>query len=130
MRYLKIVFGVILFLYERFRGPRTFRELKHASDALGYLKGHTVKGYQLTIFCQRRRYHTKFDKWYIPDQIETVYRVFSVVTADAPDALKKACELDVNLPELISNWNFDNEIRRSQVLAYLDLLEKRMGMFE
>lgn len=130
MRYLKTVFGVILFLYERFRGPKTVHELKQADDALGNLKGHTVKGYELTIFCQRRRYRVRYAKWYIPNRIETVYRVFSVVTHEAPDALKKACELDAHLPELISNWNFDNEIRRSQVLAYLDLLEKRMGMFE
>lgn len=130
MRYLKLVLGVILFLYERFLGPKTVTEMRQPSDAIGSLKGYAVKGYELTIFCQRRRYVVCYDRWWVPNRTRVLYRVYSVVTHDAPLSLKKACELDVHLPELISNWNFDNEVRRSQILAYLDLLEKKMALYE
>jgi hypothetical protein len=126
MRIVKTLFGVVLLLFERLRGSKTVSEIKRPDNSLGSLKGFAVRGYELAIYCQRKEYHVKYDRWYIPDRIEVTYNVFSVVSNDAPKALRKACELDVDLPALVHNWNFDNEIRRAQVHAYLDLLEKRM----
>lgn len=130
MRYLKWLFAVALFFYERWRGPKTVHEIRQPDDALGSLKGFAVRGYEIIIYCQRKEYKVKYERWYVPNRQYRTYQVFSVVTNDAPKALKRACELDVDLPALISNWSFDNEIRRAQVMAYLDLLEKRMTKIE
>lgn len=126
VRFLKSVLGVVLFLFERARGPKTVTELKRAGNEMGSLKGFAIRGYEIAIYCQRKEYHIRYDRWWIPDRVEVTYNVFSVVSSEAPKALRQACERDVDLPALIHNWNFDNEIRRAQVNAYLDLLEKRL----
>lgn len=123
---LRIFVGVVLLLFERLRGPKTVYEIKRPSNSLGSLKGFTVCGYDIAIYCQRKEYHVKYDRWYVPDRVEVSYQVFSVTSRDAPKALQEACALDVELPALIHHWNFDNVIRRAQVHAYLDMLEARM----
>lgn len=130
MRCLKTILGIALFLFERWRGPKTVYERRQPNNQLGCLKGFAVRGYEIIIYCQRKQYVVEYERWYVPNRVTTTYQVFSVVTNDAPKALRKACELDVDLPALVHNWNFDNEIRRAQVLAYLDLLEKRMSKIE
>lgn len=127
---LKTFAAIILLLFERCRGPKTVYEIKRIDNELGSLKGFSLRGYEVAIYCQRKEYHIVYQRWYIPNRTRMTYNVFSVVSADAPISLKKACELDVDLPSLINNWHFDNEIRRAQVHAYLDLLEKRMRKYE
>lgn len=130
MRFDRLLVAVVLSLFERLRGPKTVYEIKRPQNTLGSLKGFAVRGYEIVIYCQRKEYHVKYDRWYIPDRIEATYNVFSTVTSDAPQALRDACELDVELPALIHDWNFNNVIRRAQVHAYLDLLEARMNKNE
>lgn len=130
MRFVKSLLGVVLFLFERIRGPKTVHEVKRPGNEMGSLKGFAVRGYEIAIYCHRKEYHVIYQRWWIPNRLKVTYNVFSVVSNDAPKALRKACELDVDLPALVHNWNFDNEIRRAQVLAYLDLLEKRMNKIE
>lgn len=126
MRHKSNLRAVLMMLLEYFKGPRTVSETKSAENALGSLQGYSVRGYQITIFCQRKEYFVHYHKRYIPNTRRTTYRVFSAVSNDAPAALKKACELDVDLPNFISWSNFDNEIRRAAVHAYLDLLDKHL----
>lgn len=130
MHYLAMCVSVLLMLYERWKGTKTVHEVKGPGNALGNLQGYCVRGYQLTIFCQRKEYRVKYDKWYIPNRSRYTYRVTSLVTNDAPCVLKQACELDVDLPAFVSRFNFDQVIFKSVVNAYLDLLEKRIGTLE
>jgi len=127
---LKNLVGAYLWLLERIRGTKSVVEVKRTSNELGSLKGFAIRGFEVAIYCQRKEYSIRYDRWYIRDRTRMTYNVFSVVSNDAPKALRIACELDVDLPALVSNWNFDNEIRRTQVHAYLDLLEKRMLQHE
>lgn len=55
------------------------------------------------------------------------YRVFSVVSQDAPDSLKKACELDIDIPALLPHAVSDHGHRQAAVNAYLDILIERLG---
>ena len=130
MGILKNLVGAILWILERTRGTKSVIEVKRTNNELGSLKGFAIRGYEVAIYCQRKEYSIRYDHWYIRDRTKLTYNVFSVVSNDAPKALRIACELDVDLPALVSNWNFDNEIRRAQVHAYLDLLEKRMLQHE
>lgn len=137
MRYLLFLYSVfraacsvVLALWEKVRGTKTVHEIKGPENALGSLKGYTVRGYELTIFIQRKEYVVKYDRWYIPNTKHHTYRVMSLVTNDAPEALKKACELDVDLPGFIHPFNFKDEIRRSVVRAYIDMLILRLAKIE
>lgn len=126
MKVLKFFAAVCLLLFERFRGPKTVFEVKQPNQSLGGLKGFTVRGYEIAIYCHRRDYRIQYERWYIPNRMLVTYNVFSVVGIDAPVSLRKACELDVELPALVGGWSFDHEIRSTAVLAYLDMLEARM----
>lgn len=130
MSMIRILVAVVLLVWKRIRGPSTVHEMKHTQQHLGSLTGVSIRGYEVAIYCQRKEYHVVYEKWYIPNNIRRAYNVFSVVSNDAPKALRKACELDVDLPELSHRWNFETEIRRAQVHAYLDMLEKRMAKIE
>lgn len=130
MRYFVILFRFLLMCYVRWKGTKTVHEIESHKNTLGHLKGYCVRGYQLTIFCQRREYLVKYDKWYIPNYRRYTYRVMSVVTNDAPPVLKKACELDIDLPCFVSHFHFNEILVKSAVHAYLDLLEKRVGVME
>lgn len=127
MQYLKLFTALLMLFIGRLKGSKTVYETHSADNALGSLRGYSVRGYEITIFCQRKQYAVKYDKWYIPNVMRTSYRVVGVVTNDAPEALKQACDIYLDLPSFISESNFSHEIRRSVVLAYLDLLEKRLG---
>lgn len=130
MKYLITLIGVALLFYERFKGTKTVYEIKGPENALGNLQGYSVRGYQITIFCQRKEYVAVYDSKWTPNRKRVLYRVFGVVTNDAPQALKKACELDIHLPSFISPLNMDAEVRRACVHAYLDLLEKKLEKIE
>lgn len=120
-------FGAFLLFWESLKGKKTVREIKHPKNALGHLVGYSVAGYTLEIYCQRKHYRRSYDKWFIPNKDHMAYRVFSVVSADAPDSLKKACELDVDIPALLPPAIDDHAHRQAVVNAYLDLLIERLG---
>ncbi len=122
----KALVGIALLLFEHIRGPKRVLEICSPDQALGSLQGFTIRGYQIEIHCHRKEYHVKYERWYIPNRILRTYKVFSTVGSEAPAALRKACELDVDLPPLVRHCNFDDVVKHVQVLAYLDLLERRM----
>lgn len=130
MRYLALLTSALFMMYERWKGAKTVYEIKSPQNNLGSMQGYSIRGYQLTIFCQRREYQVSYDKWYVPNHKRYTYCVTSLVTNDAPDALKVACELDIDLPAFVSHYNFEQVIFSSVVNAYLDLLEKRLGKLE
>jgi len=127
LRALKFVVASVLFLVNQLRGPKTIIEVQRPDNALGGLRGFTVRGFEIAIYCHRREYRVMYNRWYIRNRTLFAYHVFSVVGVGAPDALRKACELDVHLPPLLHRWNFDSVVRRQQVNAYLDLLEHRLA---
>lgn len=89
--------------------------------------GYSVSGFTIEIFCQRKRYRRYYDNWFVPNNDHIAYRVFSVVSSDAPDILKQACELDLDIPALLPSFVPDEGQREEVVKAYLDLLIQRLG---
>jgi hypothetical protein len=126
LKFLKFFASGSLMLFEYLRGTNTVTEIKRPENALGDLRGFTVRGFEIAIYCHRREYHVRYSRWYVPNRTLYSYNVFSVVGHDAPEPLRKACELDVDIPSLVHRWNFDSMIRIRQVNAYLDLLETRI----
>ncbi len=123
----RFVMGFLVMFVENLKGTKTVTEIRSPKNALGNLTGYAIAGYQINIYCQRKHYRRSYDKWFIPDQHHITYRVFSVVTNDAPDGLKMACELDVDLPSMLPEYVNDEQQRSAVVQAYLDILVSRLG---
>jgi hypothetical protein len=126
LRALRFITGAVLLLFERLCGPKTLVEIKRPDHALGSLRGMTLRGFEVAIYCHRKEYRVLYENWYIPNRTLFSYNVFSVVGKDAPESLRSACELDVELPPLAHHRSFNSAIQRQQVHAYLDLLESRL----
>jgi hypothetical protein len=118
--------SVVFLFLEKLKGKKTLHEVKLPKNALGHLVGFAVSGYEVRIYCQKKQYKRKYDNWFVRDKSMVVYRVFSVVTNDAPDRLKEACELDVDIPCQLSPFVDDEGQKDAAILAYLDLLASRL----
>lgn len=130
MQYLTMFLSIFFMLCERMRGAKTVIEILGPNNALGNLQCTTDCGYQLTVFCQRKEYLVKYDKWYIPNRSHRTYRVMSLATGDVPCNLQKACELDVDLPEMVTSVAPEKFIAKTMINAYLDLLQAKIGKLE
>lgn len=126
MQLLKRMLSVAFLFLEKLKGKKTLHEVKLPKNALGHLVGFAVSGYEVRIYCQKKQYKRKYDNWFVPDKNMVVYRVFSVVTNDAPERLKEACELDVDIPCQLSPFVDDEGQKDAAILAYLDLLATRL----
>lgn len=126
MQSLKRMLSVVFLFLEKLKGKKTLHEVKLPKNALGHLVGFAVSGYEVRIYCQKKQYKRKYDNWFVRDKSMVVYRVFSVVTNDAPDRLKEACELDVDIPCQLSPFVDDEGQKDAAILAYLDLLASRL----
>jgi hypothetical protein len=123
---LKRMLSKLVVWFEKLKGHTTVHEVKLPKNALGHLVGFAITGYEVRIYCQKKQYKRKYENWFIPDKNMVVYRVFSVVTNDAPERLKEACELDVDIPCQLSTVVDDDGQRDAAILAYLDLLAAKL----
>lgn len=123
---LKKPLGVLFLFHEGLKGEKTVYEVKLPKNALGHLVGFAVSGYEVRIYCQKKQYERKYKNWFVPDKRMVLYRVFSVVTNDAPERLKEACELDIDIPCQLSSFVDDEGQKDAAILAYLDILAHRL----
>ncbi len=116
----------LLLYIEKLKGKKTVYEVMLPKNALGHLVGYAVSGYEVRIYCQKKQYKRMYDSRLIPDKDTVVYRVFSVVSNDAPEDLREACELDTDIPCQLSPLIDDEGQKEAAVQAYLDLLAARL----
>lgn len=127
MNIIKSLLGSLFLLLERIKGTKTVLEIKSPQNALGHLAAYDVSGFEINIYCQLKHYHRAYDKWYAPNKSIWVYHIFSVVSNDAPDVIRQACELDIDLPSQFPAF-VDKEYQKDEAIrAYLDLLISRFG---
>jgi len=126
MNFITGLINRFLLFVERLKGNTTVIEIKTPKNLVGHLTGYSVHGYEIQIFCQKRHYRRSYDSWYIPNVNHIAYRVFSIVTNDAPDRLKKACELDIVIPELMAETIDERRQRQAAIDAYLDILAQSL----
>jgi hypothetical protein len=127
MNIIKKLLGSLFLITERIKGTKTVLEIKSPKNSLGYLLAYAVSGYEISIYCQVKRYHRIYDKWFAPNRYIVVYRVFSVVSNDAPENIRTACELDIDIPEQLHNAVSEQHQKDEAIRAYLDLLINRLG---
>lgn len=116
------------FLYlEKLKGRKTVYEVKLPKHALGHLAGFAVAGFEVRIYCQKKQYKRSYDNRFIPDKYMAVYSVFSVVSNDAPERLRQACELVADIPCQLSSFVSDEGQKDAAIQAYLDLLVHKLN---
>lgn len=127
MTLLKSLLSDLFLYFEKLKGKKTVYEIKLPKNALGQLVGYAVDGYEIRIYCQKKQYKRQYNSRLIPDKDTVVYRVFSVVSSDAPDLLREACELDVDIPCQLSALVDDEGQKDAAIQAYLDLLAAKLS---
>lgn len=126
MTLLKSLLSDLLLYLERLKGKKTVYEVKLPKNALGHLVGYAVSGYEVRIYCQKKQYKRMYDSRLIPDKDTVLFRVFSVVSNDAPALLREACELDVDIPCQLSPLIDDEGQKDAAIQAYLDMLAAKL----
>ncbi len=119
--------SLIYILVSRAKGPSIVEELHVPGDLLGPpLTGHSTDGYEITIYCRKKRYRRRYERWFGSTQDLTMYQVYSTVSSDAPDALRRACELDRDFPPFHPEFISDEVQKEAAINAYLDLVADRL----
>lgn len=126
MKYLTQLISWLFELFERIKGATRVIEVKTPKNLVGQLTGYSIYGYELQIFCQKRHFRRSYDKWFIPNENHIAYRVFSIVSNNAPAKLKKACELDIVIPQLMNDGIDERRQRQAAIDAYLDILAQSL----
>lgn len=124
----RILSRCFLFVEKRLKGNKSFVEITvpEDRDLVGWLEGYSVTGYQIKIFCSKVRYRKQYTRWYVPTSNIDLYHVYSVVSHDAPPALKAACALEITIPPPHPEF-FNTEYQKDAAIEwYLDLLIQRM----
>lgn len=120
--------GVDAFLVflEKLKGKRIVKERFRPSELIAHLTGYSVSGYDIRLYCQPKYYVREYLWWFVPNKSYASYRVFSVVSNDAPLALKQACELETDFPAMAHDLASNAVQKETAVQAYLDLLIERI----
>lgn len=115
------VISYFLIVTEFLKGRKTITEIKYPINEKEYLEVN-FNNCQLKIYCHKKQFRRSYDYWLIPNGHHSVYSVFSVITDSAPDELKKACQLKLDIPALLPEVVEDEYQRLTVMHAYLDIL--------
>lgn len=113
--------------HDRHRGPIRLNKHHRVEELHEHLTGYAIAGYEIRLYCQKKRYIRQYLWLRLPSLHYCTFRVFGRVTADAPEALRRACELDVDLPLLTPHFISESVQKEMAVRAYLDLLIERLS---
>ena len=126
MNFLISFWNKLLLVFQSLKGTTNVIEIKTPKNLVGHLTGYSIYGYEMQIFCQKRHYRRSYDKWFIPNENHIAYRIFSIVSNNAPEKLKKACELELVIPQLMNEHIEERRQRQSAIDAYLDILAQSL----
>lgn len=115
--------GRLYLLWEVFKGTSTVREIFAPARLSAKVIATSVRGFQLSVYCQKRHYARTYRRFFVPTRHHVLYRVTGTVSNDAPEALKRACENTTVHICSCTHWAVDEEFQEQQAMkAYLDLL--------
>lgn len=126
MNWIKHALGQLILLLDRMKGERCVSEIALRDSLTGHLTGYSISGYEIRLYCRRIQYRRVFKRWWVPSEDFCVYRVFSIVSHTAPPLLKKACELDISLPEMVPHFVDTMKQKEMVIQAYLDILIEKI----
>jgi hypothetical protein len=85
------------------------------------LTGFSIHGFEIQIFCDDICYEKQYTKWLFGRRYK-LFRLYSHVSARAPEALKRACVLEITIPPPYPSFVLDDYQKEAAIEWYLDLL--------
>lgn len=116
----------LFLIVEKLKGASTIVEQHNTRDLLVHLAGHSVSGYEVRLYCQRKFFLRVYHSRWVRDETYSTFRVFSVVSADAPLALRTACEMELDVPAIAPSYLSNDLQKETAIQAYLDILIERI----
>jgi hypothetical protein len=128
---IKWLYGSFRCVLEQLKGRKRVTERIVLSKRFTtQLTGQSLTGYEITIYCQKRHYHLQYEDWFIPNRNLYMYEVYGLVSNDAPEVLKAACQDHVCIPELLPNVVPEDCQEKEAIQAFLDIVINRMGVHD
>jgi hypothetical protein len=107
---------------EQLKGASTVVEIFWPARLKPKMTATSVMGYRLEVYCQRKHYARRYTRLFVPTRHHIQFQVYSTVSADAPPALKTACEIVMSISSG-THWSVDSDYQEKLAVdAYLDLL--------
>lgn len=127
MSLLKRLATRVFLWFEHAKGNRRFhQEIVIQTNKRNTLRVIHHSGYDITIYCQRMQYETVYSLWKWPKKKHLAYQLFSTTTHDAPELIRRACDLAVTLPALGPSYVEDEVQKLYAIDAYVDLITDKL----
>lgn len=133
MRVFFKLISLIFIILERLKGHKTVIVVHPPTTGNEYFE---VKFFdlELRIFCRKKQYRRKYDKWYVLGDKRSVYQAYSMVVGEYKhpnginlDDLRMACALDVDIPALLPEFVEFKYHRVVIIHAYIDIITERFA---
>lgn len=116
----KILSHFLDWLYEQHR-IKTIRKLKGSPrSALLQLKVHN--NYSVSLHCDAIRYDYTKGSIIQRRRVKSIYRVYAICSANAPDSVMRKFRHVLHFPDLIGRFSTEHQRKRAAVDAYLELV--------
>jgi hypothetical protein len=108
------------------KGQKVVSELTYHDNTDKYLEVTFTDESKLKIYCQKKQYRRRYDKWFIPDYSKSIYHLYSVISDNANVDIKNACDFSIDLPSLLPEFVDIKYQETSCTHAYLDIAIARL----
>ena len=119
MRLIIKILGWILYNIELMKGGKTITVINTINND-DFLKIEFNK-FSLKVFCNKKEFERKYDRWFIPTDTYYVYILRSEISQYAPELLKEACDFEVCIPRLLPKFINEKYQKIAVAHAYLDM---------
>ena len=85
---------------------------------------YQVKNHELKVYLHKLEYKLFFERWYIPNRVYRVYKLFSLCPSDA--SLENIISRPVYIPDIGMSLLKEKYKRRLVVSSYINALTKRV----
>lgn len=109
---------------EQLQGPKRLLDITPHNTFPFTLTGLAMDGYQIEIRCAKRIYREDYPRIKFVGQKRVMYDVSACVTQDAPERLRRACELRVSFPAFFGHFVSEERQQKLAIDIYLDRLRE------
>lgn len=126
MKTVKWWLQTVYLFWQTCKGKSTVTTVASLPCLFGHLTGYSTAGYELRLYCQKQLYRRQYQRWSWFNWYFSAYRVYSVISAEAPALLREACLLDICIPAQMPSFVSDRLQKELAVQTYLDILIDRL----
>ena len=122
MSLFSVIFTNLFLWWEGFKGRRPLQDVSQYHEEPYKLTGLSVDGYEIEISCRKQVFQQRYRCSLFPAKRRVSYWVVASVSADAPEALRHACRIELHYPAQYHGFLLEEVQKKLAIQAYLDLL--------